>query len=116
MIHLVGITVNVRLLILCIRFAYRIFLLLSDERKTNTDRSGKRVMLIGPGQAGQVILRELNHPREISDRVVCIIDDNRSKWNRTIDGIPVEGGRVEILYATQKYKGKETLINSAFLI
>ena len=125
MIHFVGITVAVRLqnvsfsrmpaayyvlgavlqflLILCIRFAYRFFLLLSDEQKTNTNRSGKRVMLVGAGQAGQVILRELNHTRETSDWVACIIDDNRNKWNRTIDGVPVVGGREEILHAAEKY-------------
>lgn len=124
-IHFIGITLAVRmqhiffqrmpaayyvlgavvqfLLILCIRFAYRFSLLLSDEKKTNTNKSGKRVMLIGAGQAGQVILRELNHTRETSDRVVCIIDDNRNKWNRTIDGVPVVGGREEILSAVEKY-------------
>ena len=125
-IHFIGITLAVRmqhshfqrmpavyyvlgavvqfLLILCIRFAYRFVLLLADEKKISTDRNGKRVMLIGAGQAGQVILRELNHTRETSDRVVCIIDDNRNKWNRTIDGVPVVGGREEILHAAEKYK------------
>ena len=60
-------------------------------------------MLIGAGSAGQMILRDLTQAKELSDRVVCIIDDNPNKWNRYMEGIPVVGGRDDILYAAKKY-------------
>ena len=36
--------------------------------------------------------------------MVCIIDDNPNKWNRYLDGVPIVGGRDEILKAVEKYK------------
>ena len=64
----------------------------------------KRVMLIGAGNAGQMILRDMSRAVEIYDKVVCIIDDNPNKWHRYIDGIPIVGGRDDILSAVEQYK------------
>ena len=89
------------LLIVASRFGYRMLLLLRDKRGVRG--VGKNVMLIGAGEAGQVILRETNHTTESEDRIVCIIDDNRNKWKMTIDGVPVLGGREEIPAAVEKY-------------
>ena len=87
--------------VLGIRFSYRLFLLV---RKKNLDGNAGRIMLIGAGSAGQMILRDLNRAPEINGKVVCIIDDNPNKWNRYIDGIPVVGGRDDILKNVEKYK------------
>lgn len=87
--------------VLGIRFSYRLFLLV---RKKNLDGNATRIMLIGAGAAGQMILRDLNRAPEINGKVVCIIDDNPNKWNRYIDGIPVVGGRDDILKNVEKYK------------
>ena len=91
--------------VLAVRFSYR-FILLERERRTNfaKDREAGRVMLIGAGSAGQMILRDIMHSNETTDKVCCIIDDNRNKWNRDMDGVPVIGGRDEILFGVQKYK------------
>ncbi|MBR0153833.1 MAG: polysaccharide biosynthesis protein [Lachnospiraceae bacterium] len=88
--------------ILGVRFAYRFVLLLREHRADDHDI--KRVMLIGAGIAGQNILREIQRAKELQDRVVCIIDDNPNKWNRYVDGVPIVGGRDEILAAVDKYK------------
>lgn len=44
-----------------------------------------------------MILRDITIARETDARVCCIIDDNPNKWNRYMGGIPVVGGRDEIL-------------------
>ena len=88
------------LLILAARFSYRLLLLLR-ERGSDKKNKTARVMLIGAGDAGQTLIREMK--RSPSDQVVCIIDDNPNKWNRFIDGIPIVGGRNDILFAVQKY-------------
>lgn len=92
------------LLVLGIRFSYR-FLWLERTRRGKEDASSyaNRAMLVGAGAAGQMILRDLNKAKEITDRIYCIIDDNPNKWRRSIDGIPVVGGREDILENVEKY-------------
>ena len=34
----------------------------------------------------------------------CIIDDNSNKWGRFIEGVPIVGGREDILVNAKKYK------------
>ena len=90
--------------VLGVRFSYR-FILLERGRRASYlgKKDAKRVMVIGAGAAGQIILREVMHSEETEDRVCCIIDDNPNKWGRDIEGIPVIGGRDSILYAVGKY-------------
>ena len=88
-------------LILSVRFSYRMVLLLRRQAdKDNFDR----IMLIGAGAAGQMILRDINHSMETAEKVVCIIDDNDNKWSRYIDGVPVVGGRETIMQKAKEYK------------
>ncbi len=92
-------------LVLSIRFAYRFVVLECGRRKAGQRSSQeKRVMLIGAGAAGQIIMRDLNHAKELDDRVYCIIDDDPNKWKRFMDGVPVVGGRNKILSAAEKYQ------------
>ena len=91
-------------LVLGIRFSYRFILLEKSRRDAYLkNREVKKVMVIGGGAAGQIILREIINSVETTDRVCCIIDDNKNKWGRDIEGIPVVGGRESILYAVGKY-------------
>ncbi|MDQ0152982.1 FlaA1/EpsC-like NDP-sugar epimerase [Moryella indoligenes] len=88
-----------------IRFSYRFVLLLREGRKGKVkNHPVNRVMLIGAGNAGQSILRDVHRSSKIDDQVVCFIDDNPNKWGRYIDGVPVAGGRDDILKNVDKYK------------
>ena len=79
--------------------------LLSYERirQRGNDETADRVMLIGAGAAGQMILHDVMSNGSTNDRIVCVIDDNANKWNRDIDGVPVVGGREDILTAVERY-------------
>ncbi|MCR5168537.1 MAG: polysaccharide biosynthesis protein [Oscillospiraceae bacterium] len=79
--------------------------LLSYERirQRGNDETADRVMLIGAGAAGQMILHDVMSNGSTNDRIVCVIDDNANKWNRDIDGVPVVGGREDILAAVERY-------------
>jgi FlaA1/EpsC-like NDP-sugar epimerase len=90
------------ILVVSIRFSYR-FILLLNPMFRETNESDGRVMLIGAGSAGQMILRDINRTKEINDRVVCCIDDNQNKWGRFIEGVPIVGGREDILTNVDKY-------------
>ena len=118
-IHIVGITVFFKrmpisyylfgaviqfVLILGVRFSYRFILLERGKREAYLKKAdAKKVMVIGAGSAGQMILREIMHSSEADDRVVCIIDDNPNKWHRDVEGVPVIGGRDSIMYGVGRY-------------
>lgn len=90
---------------LMVRFAYRFVLLeRSKRRKTEEIAKAKRVLLIGGGKAGQIILRDIKTAKELKDIVCCIIDDNPNKWGRYIEGVPIVGGRDDILSCVERYK------------
>jgi FlaA1/EpsC-like NDP-sugar epimerase len=63
-----------------------------------------RVMLIGAGNAGQLILRDMIANPGVHEKVVCFIDDDPNKQGRYLEGVPVVGGREDILAAVQKYR------------
>ena len=94
------------LLVLGARFSYRFILLLRgiSQKGAHHAENLERVMLIGAGAAGQLILRDIRTSRESREQVCCIIDDNSNKWGRDIDGVPVVGGKESILEAVQTYK------------
>ena len=58
-----------------------------------------------------MIVRDEMYARENEGDIVrCIIDDNENKWKRYIDGIPIVGGREEILSAVEKYHIDKILV------
>ena len=86
-----------------IRMSYR-FLNLLRSRQEHTDLKN-RVLVIGAGDAGQMIIRDIiNGEADNHDKVVAIIDDNTNKRGRYIDNIPIVGGREDIFTAVEKYK------------
>ena len=92
-------------LTLGVRFSYRFVLLeRSRQRKSEEIAKAKRVLLIGAGKAGQMIQRDIKTAKELKDIVCCIIDDNPNKWGRYVEGVPVIGGRDDILSAVERFK------------
>lgn len=51
---------------------------------------GKPVVIVGAGRGGAMLVRELE--RSADWRVVCLVDDDRSKWGRELSGHLVVGG------------------------
>ena len=92
------------ILIIGIRFFYRLYTMLEG---TSHSKSGCNVMLIGAGEAGQMILRDMSRSEYVTDKVCCIIDDNPNKWNRYIGKVPVVGGKDDILLNVEKYDIKK---------
>jgi len=101
--YLIGIVLQF-VLVAAIRFAYRFCLLMLKEIRQGQDGERTRVMLIGGGAAGRMLLRDLMRAKESRDKIVCIIDDDPGKWGRSIDGVPVVGGRNDILKSCEDYR------------
>lgn len=97
-------------LIVGIRFSYRFVLLERTRRQKEEEGPLHRIMLIGAGQAGQIILRDIERAKEPKGKVCCIIDDNPNKWGRYMESVPIVGGRDEILVNAKKYKIDQILL------
>ncbi len=85
-----------------LRFSYRFVRQARQELRGRKDR--ENVMIIGAGEAGRSLIREISASKRLNSRVVCIIDDNPSKRHRILEGVKVEGGREEIPHAVEKYQ------------
>ncbi|MCH1941245.1 nucleoside-diphosphate sugar epimerase/dehydratase [Holdemania massiliensis] len=94
-----------------IRFSYRFVLLERSRReKAHKRKQEKNIMLIGAGDAGRLILRDVQRTEFDVGKVQCIIDDNPNKWGRFIDGVPIVGGRDDILVNVEKYEIQQILV------
>ena len=92
------------LLLLAARFSYRIFSAVPQLFGTDTgNHSYHRVMIIGAGDAGRMLLENIQKTRANKDRVVCMIDDNPNKQNRYFDGVQIVGNRDDILHSVEKF-------------
>lgn len=86
------------LLISCIfasRFSYRFFR--SLKHKKQNKKNSISVMVIGAGEAANIIIKEIVNSNFSTMVIRCIIDDDSGKWGRFIQGIKVVGGRDRII-------------------
>ena len=90
------------------RFSYR-FLRSMKHRNANKNNSVS-VMVIGAGEAGNIIIKEILNSHYSTMNLKCIIDDSQEKWGRYIQGIKVVGGRDRILEAAAEYDIDEIII------
>ncbi len=86
------------------RLSRRIYAELSGGRR------GKRVLIFGAGNAGELIVRDMKTNREYGYQPVGFIDDDRNKVGRRIHGVPVLGTRDEVKDILVKHKVDEVLI------
>lgn len=88
------------------RFAYRILRKLGGAVSSNATGNGssvERVMIIGAGDSGSVLIKELKNSTHTNMVPVCVIDDNENKIGRSLFGVPVVGGRNDIISKAAEY-------------
>ena len=85
------------------RFSYRVLLMLTQSRKRGS-RQVDRVMIIGAGAGGQMLIKEMQNVSKLNTKVCCVIDDNPYKKGRFIEGIEIVGNRHDIVAMAQKYR------------
>jgi FlaA1/EpsC-like NDP-sugar epimerase len=74
-------------------FGARVLIRLGRDRFRGAEPSGavRRVVIIGAGDAGETLAREIEHRPQLGMKVVAFIDDQRAKWGSHIRGIKVIG-------------------------
>lgn len=95
-------------LVFGVRFSYRFLRYLLNE--TIFEKGIKKIMIIGAGDAGNMIIREIKGNPSLNSKVVCIIDDKRELHGLYISGIKIVGGRDQIISSAEKYKIDEIVI------
>ncbi|WP_405321247.1 polysaccharide biosynthesis protein [Frisingicoccus sp.] len=70
----------------------------------------RNTMIIGAGEAGNMVMKELLMSDYLDARIKCFIDDDVHKHNTYIHGVKVVGGRDKILESVKKYDVNEIII------
>lgn len=90
-----------------IRLSYRIVKTLANKKG---GKQGKKIMIIGAGSSGAIILKEMQSSTYAEGHVVCFIDDDKNKVGKYLNGVPIEGNREDIPKLAQKYEIDEIFI------
>jgi FlaA1/EpsC-like NDP-sugar epimerase len=75
-------------------------------------RDGKKVLVVGAGDAGITLLKDLAQDSSSLARPVALVDDNPEKWGRSILGVPVVGGIRDLARLAAENKAEEILVRT----
>ncbi|HYE09275.1 MAG TPA: nucleoside-diphosphate sugar epimerase/dehydratase [Patescibacteria group bacterium] len=90
------------------RFSYRI--LRRAKRIIIPENDKVRVMIIGAGDAGSMVIREMQRHDGFSYMPVVVVDDDKAKHRAKIHGVPVKGDKSKIVELVEKYNVSEIII------
>ena len=97
--------------IVLIRFWYRLVRFTRNELSTHEKKEEvANVMVIGAGDAGAAIVKEIGLSKNAARKVCCMIDDNPEKQGQYVLGCPVVGGRDKIQRAVERYQINKIVI------
>ena len=100
--YIMGFLVNFCLTTGC-RFSFRILRYIAVTMSHTDRETGDRIMVIGAGSAGQMLIKELHNSDKLVSKVCCVIDDNPNKRGKQIEGVDIVGNRHDIVNMAKKY-------------
>lgn len=93
-----------------LRLAYRCMRRLTTKINTKQNADNRRLMIIGAGQMGYIMIRELiSNNYQYGKPIVCV-DDDRAKRGKALDGVPVKGSSEDIPALAQQYDIDEIVL------
>ena len=94
---------------LTLRFHKRFYL--AVKRRVEKDRDGAvRVVIVGGGDAGLSLIKEMQTSDKIHYRPVCIADDDPQKLGKNVCDVKVAGTTSDIRRLTEKYRAQEIFV------
>lgn len=70
----------------------------------------KKVMIVGAGQAGSMVIKELKEHQDLNLIPTLVLDDDPKKHNSYIHGVPVKGGRDKLVQLAKEYNINEIIV------
>lgn len=89
------------------RFFYRV---LRSTKNRHMGGSDKRIIIIGAGEAGNAIVKEIQNSTHLEGKIVGLMDDDPGKKGRFVQGIRVIGNRNDILGVVAKHGVTDIII------
>ena len=91
------------------RYFYKTFFAVTKKVSTNKQEK-KRVLVVGAGEAGNELIREIKNSRLLPMKAVGVIDDNPGKVGNYIHGVKVVGTRHDIPKMAEKLRAEEIIL------
>jgi FlaA1/EpsC-like NDP-sugar epimerase len=93
-----------------VRFMIRLIAESSNSMSNLQKKASKRTLIIGAGDAGVLVVKELQKNPELNLMPVGFLDDNRVKLGQQIFGVPVVGTLADITRVIDSKKVDEVII------
>ncbi|MBQ8350890.1 MAG: polysaccharide biosynthesis protein [Clostridia bacterium] len=94
---------------LAVRFLCR-FLRYLRRVLRGTTAEKKAVIIVGAGEAGRMLLREIRTSEYVNYRPACFLDDDTNKHGLLIDGVPVYGAVDCVKDAAERFHATEIFV------
>ena len=95
------------------RIGYRVIRKITMYMSLQTYTDAKKVLIIGAGSAGRLIIKELYENQQLQKKPIGIIDDNKNKLGKKIHNIPVIGTCEDIKRIAKDYEVDEIIFSIA---
>lgn len=95
--------------LLAIRYSKRIYVMIKYS-VYRRNKGKTRAMIVGAGNAGTVIIREIQTSDKINYNPVCVVDDDAAKIGKDISNVKIVGTTYDIKKFAEKYGVEEILI------
>ncbi len=92
------------------RFMYRLVRVKRNQYRAKKSGNIQNIMIIGAGEAGNSIIKEIVTSRYLTSHAKCVIDDNPDKIGKFIHGVKVVGNRESIIEAAKLYSINQIII------
>lgn len=97
-------------LIGCVRFSFRYIHRIRKKSMVGSQDDTLRVMVVGAGEMGSMVIKELKTSTDCHGQPVVVVDDSPAKIGTRIHGISVYGGREQIPRLVVKYDVDEIIL------
>ena len=94
-----------------VRYLVRIvYGVINHNKIKSVSERRKKVMIIGAGSAGSILINEMNVSEKAQTYPACVIDDDKNKIGRYVNGVKVVGDTSKIAYFAEKLAVEEIII------
>ena len=84
------------LMVVGLRLSYRIYRRLAIYGSVKVKKASQRVLVIGAGACGHMVINEMYKNKQINMRPVAIIDDDKNKLGKFLQGVEIVGNKNDI--------------------